>query len=260
MSVREKALELRLVGADAQNGEVLFSDFRTFCDNLGKCLRQAEIEVSGKPEGKFYVADLKHSSAFIAVSAVLGYKNGEKAIERMADCVGQLEKGTEKSIKAGREFLKSLRDLFEVVGKRKRIKGAYINGIEVTTQTLATIDKILGDTIVSYGSVSGKFERLNIHKTYEFVVYPPVSAQTIKCEFIPEMFEDIRKCIGKSVTVYGKVYRNPDSQFPEKVHVQKITIKSDTERLPKLSELRGISKGCTDGKSVRDFVGALRDD
>ena len=253
-----KSLELRLVGADAQNGDVLFSDFRTFCDNLARCLRQAELEVSGKYEGKFYVADLKHSSAFIAVAPMLGYKNGDKALERIADSVGCLERGTIKGIKAGRDLLQSIRDLFEVVGKKKRVKGAFINGREVTTQTIATIDRILGETIVSYGSVSGKFERLNIHKTYEFVIYPPVTGQTVRCEFIPEMFEEIRKCIGKSVTVYGKVYRNPDSQFPDRVHVQKIVVKSDSARLPKLSELRGISKGCTDGMSVRDFVGALR--
>jgi hypothetical protein len=110
------------------------------------------------------------------------------------------------------------------------------------------------------GRVSGTLERVDVHETHEFVLFPPIEGVSISCQFGPELLDDVRRAIKRHVTVSGFMDYLPGSPFPRYVRVTSIEIHPSDEELPGLADLRGMARGCTDGMTAVEFVRSIRDE
>lgn len=95
----------------------------------------------------------------------------------------------------------------------RHAKEVWVNGSKLTSDFVASIERILGSAIPSEGQVTGRLERLNVHDRYEFVLFP-VAGTRIVCAFDQAMLEQVRMGIKRTVTVSGTLFFQPDKPLP----------------------------------------------
>jgi hypothetical protein len=81
--------------------------------------------------------------------------------------------------------------------------------IEVTSKAAENIVKLLPIKRKAIGSVEGKLEAINLHKTPRVLVYHVITNKAVTCEFDPAQFMDLVKdYLGKRVIAYGTLHKN----------------------------------------------------
>ena len=250
----------RLMGADDENGNVRFEEFRFFCDKLSECIHRVERVVTNRqPSIRFRITSLENKSAGLAIEAVQPRKGDDCRLEVVGlfhDTIFNLQRGHNIDKRLSLDDLMAFRDLY---GKLRKTKQLWFNGKEITSQFLANIDVILGKTYKSEGSVKGRLESLNIHNKCECVLYPPVIGTRVVCTFPEELFEDVRSALKNNVTLFGTLYHKADKGFPERVHIREIVVHKSDECPVSLRDLKGSFGNCTGGLSALEFVRKIRD-
>ncbi len=254
-------ITVRLVGSDEDNGAVRFDDFRSFCESVSKCLRKSETLVSSQPpRTRYRIADLRCASATITLQAIPpvdGPDRREEVLSLFQDTVDRLQTGRPPDRRVDRESLEAFHDLISPL--HHKTKEVWIGSSLLTVQYEVNIQNILGSSVPSEGSVSGTLERVNVHNSSEFFLFPPLRGCRIKCAFPDSMFEQVREAIRGNVTVWGKLYFQPDRPFPHQVHVDKMELHPPDDHLPSLRDLKGIAPDSTGSLSSVEFVRAIRD-
>ncbi len=251
--MKKNALDLtiRFVGPPAEGEAVRFDEFINFCQSIYKAL--GEIERCVAPDSKkliYRVVGLEIGSA----GATLSPQRPKRGPDRRKDVMTTFRE-TCRSLQRMEKKLDPRidRDAFEAVRKvgiplRKGTtidekRAIQIDGIYLTSDFLATLDKVLDEVDTSYGSVSGVLEDVRTHNRSEFVIYPNLHNESIKCTFDESLidFETIRAAIRRTVTVYGRMHYSHTKPFPIRVDVEAggLEIHPLDEDLPSLNSMAG---------------------
>jgi hypothetical protein len=256
------SLPVKLSGADSLGGSVLFADFREFCEALTSCLRVVENVVSRKSKIRYLISDMRTGSPLTMTLAPLPPRKGQDVREEVlglfVETVGGLEEGGVIDPRFTKEDLRTFRRLAEPLGRR--LAGVEIASRRITTNFLANVDVLIGASIPSEGSVSGRLERLNLHEKKEFALYPPIEGFVVVCVFPDELTDKVIAAINRTVTVHGRLIFRPDSPFPERVQVRSLEIHPSDDELPRLSELRGLLRGGIGNQTAVEFLNTIRDE
>lgn len=260
MSKKQEIL-IELVGIASDAGMVRFSDFNKFCRSLSNCLRNVAEIVDAK-NTQYRITKLEASSATIVLEPF-----GPDAADGKPEMVAELFRATVSNLQGGQDVdqrfnkddLRTFRELVEPVNQN-RLSSVRIDGTVLTYSFDATIDRIIGTTIPSEGTVTGRLEGLLLHDTREFYLYPPITGYRIRCQFEESLYEDVYGAMRKTVTVSGTLHFRPGKPFPDVVQAKKIDVHPADDDLPTLAELRGISPECTGPMTAVAFVRALRDE
>jgi hypothetical protein len=181
---------------------------------------------------------------------------GREVYDTFKRTIRALESGDKVDSRLRPSDLKVFRELAAPVWRgEKRVRVA---GVQLSTQYVANIDKLVGTTTRSKGTVKGRIERLNVHDRHEFALYPPIGDAVVTCTFTDEQFEEVKRAIKQNVTVSGVLYYRGDSAYPERVQAEKIEIHPADEKLPTLGSLRGLMPEATGGKPVVEFLQTIR--
>lgn len=255
-------LTVRLVGLDEDNGLVRFEDFTEFCENVAQCLRKAESIISDEPARiRYKIAGLQAASAAITLEAIPA-RNGRdlrgEMLKLFRNTVTQLQAGRRIDRRVDRETLEAFRKLIRPL--HRRTKQVWVESACLTTQYEANIDRIVGSSIPSEGSVAGILEMVNVHNRNEFALYPPIPGYRIRCSFPESMLEQVCLAIKRNVTIWGTLYFEQERPFPHKVHVERMEVHPPDDDLPSLRELRGAAPDCTGALSAVEFVRGIRDE
>ena len=106
----------------------------------------------------------------------------------------------------------------------------WVDGFQLTSNTVTSIESIVGNAIPSNGEVTGSLERLNLHDRYEFVLFPAAGSRIV-CTFEESLLEQVRRGIKRVVTVFGVLYFQPDKPLPDRVRVKRMEIHPPNEAL-----------------------------
>jgi hypothetical protein len=262
-TMSEISLPFTLEGADEDGGAVMLNDLRAFIKTLSDCLQIVEKRELGTTGLRHRIADMKVSSAYMKLVPAPKKKTrapeaGRVVYEKFEETVSDLEAGRPVDAKFRKEDLKEFRKLAQLtLGGKKKVQVA---GVQLSTQFVANIDKLLGSVIKSKGTVKGRVEKLNVHDRHEFTLYPPIGDCSIVCTFKEHLFGQVQSAIKQNVTVTGTLSFRPDSPYPEMVQVDFIDIHPSDDALPKLADLRGLMPDATNGKPVVEFLRAIRDE
>lgn len=112
---------------------------------------------------------------------------------------------------------------------------------QLDAQFLANVEKILGDTIRSIGSIEGMLEGINVHgRNRTFTVYDALTNERVICDFGHRIgIEKIGRAVERRVAVSGEiVYR--DSGAIVNMAAQSLEIFPLEEDLPTADDVRGI--------------------
>lgn len=260
LRMADEQLTITLVGADEDDEDARLGDFAKFCATLTQCLRIIEqLETDHRGKAGFKIVNLTHGSAGLTIATVPP-KRGEtlngRVLRGFRETVQNLETGGPVDVRLTLDDLRQFRKLRE--GKYR--KGVTVGDVEITTQYIANIDRILGKAIESEGSISGRLERLDAHETRAATLFT-ATGDSVACIFTADNWPKAKEAFERHVTLYGRLTYRVDAPFPTKVRVREIDIHPPDEQLPTGEELRGLfGKDATDGMSAEDFVRSLRDD
>lgn len=264
-----KRITIRLRGLDEDNGDVRLNDFVQQLDILKKALLETQKLFSEKSFTYFKIVELQQNSpAQIVLEAVSNRIEDEPKTQVLVDkffvSLTEIDKGnypegfTYETFCAYRD-LTSLREkkrLTEVVISRNGDNPSYLHDFS------RNIEKIMGSDEFEFGSYTGMLEAINIHNQNVFYVYSTSHLPKLKCNFPNNLKKEAISAIGKYVTIYGnkKLKPNIGDGIPYEMYVQEIEVHPDEDKLPKLSELRGLSSSIIEGTKSEDFVRGIRNE
>jgi hypothetical protein len=255
-------LNLKITGPPSEGGAVYFAEFREFCDGLESCLRRVErVVTSRRGRVKYRIVGLEAASAAVSLEPVWagrGRDRSPQVVRLFKRTVIAIQRGKKVDSRFAPDDLEAFKKLASPLNKgAQRVE---INGTEITPEFPKNVDRLVKALIQSNGSVRGRLEKLNVHNTFEFVLYPPIDGPAIRCTFPESMVDQVREGIKRSVTVTGKLYFRRDRAFPDKVEVEGMTIHPYDNNLPSLIDLRGLAPGCLGDLTANEFVHGLRNE
>lgn len=248
------------IGGNQNDGDVpRLSHFAMLCQNLRLCLRSVERCVSeNDPHLEYGISSLKQSSAFIGIIALAKTSRDQELAGETADVFDRsvrcFEQDKEIDPRLDYDAIASFRKLYAPLNKG--MGSLRIGDTSISTQSIATIDRILDIQYTSTGTVTGRLEDVLTHGKKRFVIYPPVGNVEIRCIFSDDMLDTILASVEKNVTVNGTLHFAKNRAFPSHVDVDSIETNPDDSNLPSLMDLRGMLVGEEGGSGL----GALRDE
>lgn len=269
---------IQLVGSLEDDWHVTLSAFLYQLEAVKAALKQTERLVSGDEEPSVYyrIVDLSHASpATVVLEAVsmpqapqepkrkrraqrMDY-SGE-TVTRFFSSLKQIRQ-RQAPPKADLQALESYRNL--TASLNKKVSHIQIinteESIDIDKAFQSSIDEIIGPDELVEGTVSGTLERINLHNTTRFDIFPTIGPKQVACDFKPELKESAIRAIDHYVSVGGKLRYKRLEQFPYAVNVESIEVFPPEEELPSLFDLRGMAPDLTRGLSIEKFVEAIRD-
>lgn len=261
-----KRITIRLTGSEKDGGDVRLSEFIEQLEAFKEALKQTERILSGSDQSSVYykIVDLSHNSpATITLEAV----SPRKALVSAAKVTGGLVSGLrgirkkKPPLNADLASLESYRKLAAQLQKNMRTIEVFEDPkkiVPIDQLFTEKVDQIIGPDSVAYGSVSGRLERVNLHNSLTFDIYPTVGPQRVRCIFRDDLKEQVRTALDRYVTVSGKLRYKHWDQYPYRIDAHDIDPHEDNKNLTSLNELRGIAKDSTEGMSAEDFVRSIR--
>lgn len=118
------------------------------------------------------------------------------------------------------------------------------NPVSLTNRIVANIDDFLGPTKITFGTIEGKLDAIQLHgKNPTFTVYDVLTGHRVDCRLTESItLDDLRSGIGRRVGVRGRIKSraNGDRMSIEPEELDIFPLESE---LPAACEVRGILKG-----------------
>ena len=257
----EQRVSVKLLGPDEHDGLVDLDALTEFCRSLSKCLKFSDAVVRPeKTKLHFRVVELQVSSAIVSVEPMFHAGDETKVqevVDLFKDTVSRLVSGRIVDKRLTFEHLEAFRDLAKPLARGA--KAVWVNGLQLTKRYVSNIERILASAVSSQGQVSGRLDTIYTHGRSDFVLFPLVGP-SITCSFADELFEQVRTALRQVVTVHGTIFFQPEKPFPHRIRVDDLEIHPPNDKLPRLRDIRGKSKGCTGNIGSVAFVRAIRDE
>ncbi len=261
-------IEFKLQGSDDDRGKVRIYEFKDFLDSVSTILKKIETSVSDseKPSTYYRIINLKVGSATIGIEAV-PYKKEEdysaSILDRFTEGVNIVQEGDVLPEWVDDELLENFKNLIKPL--RKHVKSIEIkrNGqkLAVTKQLEVNIEKVLEKHLyINKGTITGYLDTLNVHKTDQFHIYPPIGPTKICCNFNEELLPKIKEGIKKYVNVLGTMHYRENEAFPFKIDAEDIEVYPPENELPTLESIKGMAPEVTGDLDPVDFVKKLREE
>jgi len=253
------------MGSEKDGGHVRLSEFIDQLEAFSEALRQTERILSGRNSAYIYyrIVDLTHKSPATVVLEPVAPPSAPvsaKAVRKnFIDGVRRVRNKREAPVGANLALMES----YKYLSSTNRIERVEL--VETPKKVIPIdgvfserVEQIIGPDTYSFGSISGKLEALNFHKTLKFFIFPTVGAKRISCQFGPNLKEQVKRALDNYVTIEGRLRYKQMDKFPYAIDAKAIDIHEQDKDLPSLHDLRGVSPNSTEGMSAEDFVRSLR--
>lgn len=258
-------ITIQLKGSPSDDEHLQLQDFIDQLSEIKRLLRDVEQYVTkgAKKKVTYKVIDLKHNSpATVVLQAESIDATSSVVANTVVDTLRQIQQGKDPGLPGA--LLESFKSL---ALPKSRVSELLIvtdnTPVEVTDKVVTEVDRMMGQDLVSLGSITGKLEYLNVHRGSRFRIYPPLGPAWIVCEFPREMLPTILAAIEKSTSgfaeVYGEIhYRGRDLE-PYLIKVNHVETLDYDASSPTLFDIKGIAPEATNGLTSDEFVRRLRD-
>jgi hypothetical protein len=225
--------------------QLSLSRFAELMTELGALLRDIQSEVVPGGGVQWIVETISKSSPLaLSVTPVAQKTRVPKA--RLRACSTTVTNGLRqiqrKPVRPANFSDQALKRAHKIVTMtRSQSARIQVGAQELDAQFIANVEKILGDTIRSIGTVEGTLEGINVHgQNRSFAVYDPLTGERIACDFAHRIGSDeVGRAIEKRVAVHGEIiYR--DSGEIVRIAAQSIEVFPFEEDLPTADDVRGI--------------------
>jgi len=261
-------ITLRLA-APEEDDALPLEDFLKQLDAIRHALNETQrvVTKSRKPSLRFKVVGLRRSSptevTLRAEPITRGVDDSARVVDAFLNATEHIQRRRSPPTGFDGPALRAFQAMAQMVDKKVTPVEIVRDGrtVHLSRELANNVDSILGPKQYARGSVTGKLEKINLHRQQNvFIVYPIVGPEHgIACEFPARLTEQAVLAVNKYVDVTGRLTYNAVDSYPEKVRATGIEIYRD--RAPfTLAELHGIAPNATGDKSSEDFIGRLRNE
>jgi hypothetical protein len=273
---------IELIGALEDGGNVRLGAFIAQLEAVKSALKQTERLVTGDEESTVYyrVVDLRHSSpATVVLEAVSSAvqdgiapltprrirqratgDNSNATVSRFFNSLKQIRR-KEAPPRADLQALESYRNLTSALGKT--ISGVRIinthESVQIDDDFRNAIDDIIGPDELVAGSVIGMLERVNLHNTARFDIFPTIGPRQIACDFKASLRNAVIAALDRYVSVRGTLRYKRLEDFPYAINADDIEVLPPSEDLPSVFDLRGMAPDIAAGRTAEEFLRGIRD-
>jgi hypothetical protein len=261
-------LTIELKGTLADNEQVRFEEFVGQLEDFKEALKHTDRIISKKdnPTVFYKIIELRYHSPATITLAAYPYDIEEDYSDAVVKTISSGIKAINEQSEIPPYFDYDILEAYKGIGKRigKGISSIIVsvNGdsCTITEEFSEHIQLIQGKDETTTGSISGKIEAINFHSPpYRFTIYPIVGPQRVRCIFKSKLKKEALAAIDEYVTVYGTIKYRQKAVYPYEIDVDNIVKSPLHDKLPKLSELKGIAPDITGGLSSEAYVRKLRD-
>lgn len=272
-------ITLQIEGTTEEQGHVTLSAFLSQLEAIKSALKQTERIITGEDESSVYyrIVDLRHTSPATVVLEAISLSSrpqwkprksrrasredySRPTVRRFFNSLREIREKKERPEKADLQLLQAYRNLTASLEKDvssiKLIDSEDSVNIDRNFQT--AIDEIIGPDELVEGTVSGTLERLNLHNTTRFDIFPTIGPKQVACDFKPELKRDVIAAVDKYVAVSGKLRYKKLENFPYAINAEKIEFPPVETELPTLFDVRGMAPDLTGGRNAVDFLAEIR--
>lgn len=279
----DNRITIQLQGSLEDDWHVTLSAFLAQLEAVKAALKQTERLVSGEEETSVYyrVVDLRHSSPATIVLEAVSRTNlpipqpqrkksrptpkrqdySQATVRQFFHSLKSIREKKERPARADLQMLEAYRNLAAPL--EKKVSDLKItNGegsVEIDRTFQSAIDEIIGPDELVDGTITGTLEKLNLHNTTRFDIFPPIGPKQIMCEFPPSLKSEVIKAVDQYVCVGGKLRYKRLENFPYAVNAERVEILPPDDELPTLFDIRDMAPDLTGGKSATDFLEEIRD-
>jgi hypothetical protein len=134
-----------------------------------------------------------------------------------------------------------------------------INPVSPTERIAHNADRALAEKhYVVPSCVDGKLDVVNVHHRTKFSVFDDVNYREVRCYFPDRLFDEVKKNLGKRVSVVGEVRFDAATDRPVSIKVEDIEPLDENEVKPRLfSEMNPID--ISGNVPSEEYVRRLRD-
>lgn len=264
----KNTLAIQLRGHEDDGEDVRLNAFINQLESLQRILHSVDYISSGKNQPLFYhkLINLSHNSpATIVLSPVPANPKSNyissSIYERLFSYIKTIKNQDAVPPELTRAFLENLIEFVKRLNKNfiEIILIYKDQTIEIEDTLKEKIEKILEQDTVSYGSIKGMLETINVHGENYFHLYPIVGGDKIKCLFEYERLELVKKALKMNVVVTGKLFYKSIDVSPYKVEVEELEINPPHDELPTLRSLYGIAPQATGPMTTGEYIRKIRE-
>jgi hypothetical protein len=262
-----KRITIRLIGSDKDGGDVRLSEFIDQLEAFRDALKQTERILSGRDQQSIYykIVGLSHSSpAELILEGVSPPRSPISAAKLTGGFISGLrgirtrKKPPANSDLASLEAYKKLAAPLQRNVRRIEVFDDSRKVIPIDHVFTEKVEEIIGPDTVAFGSISGRLERVNLHNSLTFDIYPTVGPPRVRCIFQSDLKQKVKSALDGYCTVSGKLRYKQWDQYPYRIDANDIDSHQSNDELPSLHDLRGLAPQSTKGMSAEDFVRSIR--
>jgi hypothetical protein len=132
------------------------------------------------------------------------------------------------------------------------------NETQITPQTFENVKRLTSVRYSAYGSIKGSLDAISVHHAYEFRVWDEKTHKPVTCKFSPDEIDNVKALLKSRVTVIGMLTSNSAGN-PISISAEDI-LPTPKRQLPTITEMSGLVKDFTDGKSLKEYMEELSDE
>jgi hypothetical protein len=274
----QNRVTIQLIGSLEDDWHVTLSAFLYQLEAVKAALKQTERLVSGDEEPSVYyrIVDLSHASPATVVLEAVAMPQAPQALKKkrrtqrvdysgatVTQFFSSLKQIRQKQAppRADLQALESYRNL--TASLNKKVSHIQIinseESIDIDKAFQSSIDEIIGPDELVEGTVYGTLERINLHNTTRFDIFPTIGPKQVVCDFKPDMKEGAIRAIDHYVCVGGNLRYKRLENFPYAINVESIEVLPPEGELPSLFDIKGMAPNLTGGKSTPEFLEGIRD-
>lgn len=183
-----------------------------------RIVQSVSVEAAGRKQAiKWVITEVHFGSplTFEALPEVVGDRVDPDVINQVAHAIvsgiDHLETHPDEPEYFTSHTLGNAKALALLTDPEKQRRILVSNGVgkqvELSTNTAATVDRIFGPTLESYGSVEGQLEGLITHGKQRFYVYESLTGKQVRCLFDSDTIplSEILKGFDRRVSVSGLI-------------------------------------------------------
>jgi hypothetical protein len=250
-------------------GDLRLDDFLEEMEKVRTALRETERLLYGKaPSLYFRIKKLqKNSPTHVTLEAVSDAQDERGEPQYASRVVRSLTTNLrliarkKRPAKIEVPVLVAYRDLTTPIEKRAievEIQSAN-HSVRIDRRFRDILDQIIGADEISYGSLSGTIEAINLHdQKKRFWLYPTVGPTRVFGRFRNKDRRRFAAAVDKYVTVYGRLRYKTWDKYPYAIFADDVTV-HDTD-VPTLYDLKGVSPDATGDLTTQEYIDRVRDE
>jgi len=246
-------------------GTISLDSFINMTVHSFKVLADLDSGISRRPAGslKWIIKDIFKSSLGLEIEprSKLPDRNfGPEVAQAFVRGIYQIENEGTTPPFFSEEGLSRAHRLVKLIGRNGAtgFHAEYFKeSADLTIQSSANIEQLLGASHHSFGSVEGMLETISIHGGPRFVVYHHISHKGITCKVPSEMIEEAKDYMGRRVIIGGLVNYNAKGE-PTRVEAENLRVLRREHELPWTEQLSGSDPHLTGDLSSKQYIKDVR--